>query len=731
MEILCLKGVKSYSPDVPTKIDLSKNINIFWGQNGSGKSTISGYFYSPTNPQYSQCSFTSDNSYQYIVYNNQFIEDSFYNRPEQPGIFTLSKMNKETIEFIENKKKENERLQQKIDRIQISIEEKQNEIKSISTEYTNNVWNKTNDIRNSPLKNLLTGCLKKNLFSNKLDSIDESEYINFSELLAEYNNLVSFSGRSLNEIIIPKTYEVTTSKLDILKTSIISSSNSYLSGLINQLSNSDWVQEGTNYIKDEKCPFCQKNTIDEDFKKEIKQLFDNTYNEKIREISEFSDEYEKENRNYISQLRSNLSSCEYINNNHDIWQKIQECENQISINIKEIINKKQRPSAIIELIDLSELFNEIVKIINSINSEIKSINQQVINYDKSKDAITLKLWKMIKFNCVDIISNKEKHLSQVRLEKEKLEKKKKQLIEQQTKLNDEILEKEKEISNIDETIISINQTLISLGIHHFKIAKHKDKENFFQLVRDNSKCESVYHSLSEGEKTIITFLYFIELCLGVTSKENREQKTKFIVIDDPISSLSLTYIYEISSLIRCKLIEGNKRIKLVILTHNLFFLQELLIYTKTKESDFKKEYSLNKIVKNQYSNVEELKRDDIKNDYQSLWTILKDARNNKISCVVVPNIMRNILEHYFSFQCIRYKLKNTLDELANGENISANRAFYRYINNGSHSNNVNSNGVMSISVDRYFEMFEKIFIHMSSEDHYQTMMHEDSYEGKI
>ena len=104
--------------------------------------------------------------------------------------------------------------------------------------------------------------------------------------------------------------------------------------------------------------------------------------------------------------------------------------------------------------------------------------------------------------------------------------------------------------------------------------------------------------MSEGEKTIITFLYFIELCLGVIPETNGKRRIKFIVIDDPISSLSLNYIYEISSLIRCRLIEKENDIKLVILTHNLFFLQEFLIYTKTKEREFKRDHSLNKIVKN-------------------------------------------------------------------------------------------------------------------------------------
>ena len=728
MEILSLKNVKSYSPYVSTIIDLSKKINIFWGQNGSGKSTISGYFYSPTNPKYSQCSFTTDNPYHYIVYNSQFVEDSFYNKIEQPGIFTLSKKNKEIIELIENKKRDNEKLKQDLERIRRAIEDKQNKIESILTEFRDNVWNKTHDIRVSDLKDLLSGCLKKMTFSSKLETINEDEDIDLIELKTEYNKLLLYKDTSIKKITIPKTYQVPPTVSELLKTSMISSGDSYLSRLINELCNSDWVQEGINYIKDEKCPFCQKNTIDKDFKNEIKQLFDNTYNENLKKLSAFLDEYEKENKNYISLLKDNLNASEYIKNDHEIRNKVQDYENQLTNNIKEIIYKQQKPSSVIELTDLSELSIEIEEIINGINAEIESINQRVINYKKSIEALKLKLWKMIKFKCNDLIQNKNAQLSKIELEKDKLEEQKKKIIELQKKLSAEIVDKEKEVSNIDETIDSINQTLISLGINQFKIAKHKENKNFFQLVRENNSSECVYQSLSEGEKTIITFLYFVELCLGSTVKESEQHQDKLIVIDDPISSLSLHYIYEIASLINHRLFDGSGIKKIIILTHNLFFYKELVPSNKSMRLKvFKKNVMLYKVIKNEFSTVEKLDRNEIKNDYQTLWMILKDAKNKKVNSVIVPNIMRNILEYYFSFQCANEKLNDVLNNLTNEESLIENKAFYRYINNGSHSNSINSSGIISLPIDRYFSMFENIFRKTDNFQHYQYMI-EDNFE---
>ncbi|EBF7209855.1 hypothetical protein BA823_24280, partial [Salmonella enterica subsp. enterica serovar Montevideo] len=44
---LSLKNVTSYDKNKYTKISLEKRINILYGQNGAGKSTISNFFYNP------------------------------------------------------------------------------------------------------------------------------------------------------------------------------------------------------------------------------------------------------------------------------------------------------------------------------------------------------------------------------------------------------------------------------------------------------------------------------------------------------------------------------------------------------------------------------------------------------------------------------------------------------------------------------------------------------------
>ncbi|MFP1559147.1 AAA family ATPase [Escherichia coli] len=62
-------------------------------------------------------------------------------------------------------------------------------------------------------------------------------------------------------------------------------------------------------------------------------------------------------------------------------------------------------------------------------------------------------------------------------------------------------------------------------------AELKDK---YIISRDgNNRKQDVYRSLSEGEKTLITFLYFLECCKGKTNENDTDMRDKLIVIDNP------------------------------------------------------------------------------------------------------------------------------------------------------------------------------------------------------
>ena len=173
----------------------------------------------------------------------------------------------------------------------------------------------------------------------------------------------------------------------------------------------------------------------------------------------------------------------------------------------------------------------------------------------------------------------------------------KQLDKQIIVCNNKIIEKNKELTtlkkeyeenltkfkNVEEAKKNINNQLKNMGFDYFYIDNYIDETNInspeedkhkYKLVRKDQNNNQDFHSFSEGEKMIISFLYFIEKC-----KSAAKIKNIIVVIDDPISSISNNNLFEIAFIIR-KLTElKNQQTELFkqffILTHNIYFFDEL------------------------------------------------------------------------------------------------------------------------------------------------------------
>ena len=139
---------------------------------------------------------------------------------------------------------------------------------------------------------------------------------------------------------------------------------------------------------------------------------------------------------------------------------------------------------------------------------------------------------------------------------------------------------------------------------------------------------------------------------------------------------------------------------------------------------FKRDYYLGRITKNEFSTITEIDKTSIRNEYQSLWQILKDAKDGKVNRIILPNIMRNILEYYFAFVRRTDDLQDELIKLEKDEQHRDFRAFYRYINRGSHSDSVNITDMGDIDPEKYLNQLRNIFSATGDEKHYLKMMDE-------
>ena len=114
----------------------------------------------------------------------------------------------------------------------------------------------------------------------------------------------------------------------------------------------------------------------------------------------------------------------------------------------------------------------------------------------------------------------------------------------------------------------------------------------------------------------------------------------------------------------------------------------------------------------------------ISTSYELLWKEL--GERDRHSGISIQNIMRRIIEHYFKILG-KYGDDALINKFTNPEDQEVCRSLICWINDGSHS--ISDELFVEIqaeTIDRYFDVFEKIFIKTDHHAHYKMMLKEDS-----
>ena len=141
---ITMKNVASFSQIVPVIVDTSKRVNLFYGINGTGKSTISQFLQDSKNPRYHECSLGYDvrghDDYEVFVYNEAFVERTFYEKDNFAGVFTLGKPNADAEKTIEIAEKNINALD--AERIAVTVEKTKidNELQVVRNEIQDKVF---------------------------------------------------------------------------------------------------------------------------------------------------------------------------------------------------------------------------------------------------------------------------------------------------------------------------------------------------------------------------------------------------------------------------------------------------------------------------------------------------------------------------------------------------------------------------------------------------------------
>ena len=513
---------------------------------------------------------------------------------------------------------------------------------------------------------------------------------------------------------------------------IVGNENSTVSQLIKQLGNSDWIKEGLQYLPEKQiqenstCPFCQEKTISNELIESIKNYFDASYEADINSLKKILEKYLQ-----AIQLIPNKAKFEE-NPKFEVYAKDFELKYSAFLKVvegnKKLIDEKMKtPSVSITLKKSTKVLEELNEVIAKINALITVHNINIDQKETVKSTIKKAFWEIMRWDYDQTISSINTDKTSSKSKTDVLENTLNSYSEKISAQNSIISEQQKLTVNIEEAIDNIKKGLVDLGIMDFEIKKHAD--NLYKIVR-GEKEDKVFHSLSEGEKMIISFLYFIELCRGKKDAIDTGKK-KVIVIDDPISSLAHIYVFNVGRLIKNeffaqketeinketgdKLVVWNYKYEQVfILTHSLYFFYEI---TETNHEIRKENQKLFRLIKNDTgSTFIPMKYEEIQNDYQAYWFIIKDSQQ---PAALIANCMRNVIEYFFNFV-----EKKDLNNFFLQEALKANRfqAFYRYINRESHSLGQNIFDFKEFNYQDFRDAFKELFKVAGYEAHYKKMI---------
>lgn len=718
-----LKNIASYDNNGASLIT-DKPINLIYGLNGTGKTTISRYLSDYNNKDiYQNCSLITNNiPGKVIAFNQDFIRLNFH-EDEIPGIFTIAQPNIEANQAIEQ-------ANTKISENNLGLENTSNQQQQNKTNENNlkaklkeQIWSAITEYPKHTAVGKL--CLEgyynnKNKFAEDLLKIqlpDKSPDI--EELIKVANQL---SNDETHEIAIIKQFDETEllkiENDEIFQSVIVGNENSSIKTLVEKLNNSKWVEDGLLYIdaSDNKCPFCQQE-LSAYIVQNIHDFFDETYRDNINKISKLKNYYQESANSFESYTSTLLNNIFVAEDAAEFNQLCQNVKILLKKNSNKIEAKVKEPNIKINLDSSSNTLQLFYSFLSRINKKIEEHNSTIRNRQQSTRKIKEDFWKYLRFRYQGDINDYHTNIRIAAQSIESCEEKERLLKEDNQHQQIIIRENQAKTINIQKTIRTINDNLKWLGLSGFQLSEHSEHKNKYRLIRENK--DASFITLSEGEKTIITFLYFIELSKGKLSIEATNEP-KVVIIDDPISSLSHNYVFHIAQLIKdnffTQVLQENSNIsQLFILTHNLYFFNELLNPLIPNHSRYKDKYKMFRVIKYKFSNIIELGKNEIQNDYQAYWQVIKDCQSEQKNPILVANSMRNILEHFFGFV---YKQK--IDYLAKLDNKY--EVFQHYINRESHSYMGSISDVKDINIELFLEAFKSVFETLDFQDHYQAMM---------
>ena len=743
-------------------------INYFFGNNGTGKTTIAKAIETGSGVTYAPGKAAAD--YLPLVYDQDFIDANMRSYHNLPGVFTMNEANVKIQEQIDRKATEQKKAQKTSSDAFAEKDKKAKTRASLAKQLYKDCWDKTEELRTIFEATHEGKKGSKQKFAEEVKRHSPIQH-DVEELKRMYDSVYSSTAKRYDRFSVVSDV----SALDhipgyeILSLAIVNTSNTPFADFLKEVGSTEWVRQGhADYHEKagKKCPYCSRD-LPQNFEEMLAASFDTQYQTNLQKLDAFLAAY-RDAANALFVPLSRLPDEVYpVIDTKPYHDKLTAVKAVIAENIEKVKSKVAEPSKIVALDEVEPFLQELSDIIGGFNRLIDANNDIVSAGPKKKAECKKAVFEQIAYTLKDVLEAYARSESALDAEIQAQQ----DIIDTQKGILDQLKEDLRILNSqtveTETAMKSINAMLRDSGFQGFELRPRHE-----EIIRPDGSVECIVptpainyevvrtdtgkiaENLSEGEKNFIAFLYFQQLVFGRESADG-DTREKIVVIDDPVSSMDSSALFIVSAQIRkmievCRnnadnrnpVVSGNFIKQIFILTHNAYFHREVT-YAYANRYDFVSFYLIRKTdnkssirlcdCPNPDCPSERMNVNPVKNSYAALWDEYKDASSG----IPLMSIIRRILEYYFLQLCgyegndLRKRILEenkdafTHDDFGNEDysKFELASAMLSYIAANSSGINDGMHYVDDcIDIQQCRDTFQMIFHHMGQDQHYEMMM---------
>lgn len=404
----------------------------------------------------------------------------------------------------------------------------------------------------------------------------------------------------------------------------------------------NWLESGIKLHEetDKRCKFCQNCFNLHDVINRVKEYKENEKQKDIKRLAEIKDiinnnlsviENEKAFSENLSKINVDSKEMDIIYNS--------ECVSEVRELVSIIDSKIENMGYVFDTTNCITTFEKQIeqiceKIKEAFRETIKEIDDSINNIEiLTKGKIALALQEQNITKDLDEIHKLELNLSNANKDNKEIDKKVKELEDKQSEYTD--------FMNF------LNDILESLGI---QIKLILSEENYY-LQHSIEKSDLTIDDISEGEKNLLSLLYFYFELYTDNEQKQLNKAIDLIVVDDPISSLDDSNKFYVLEIIKQIIDEKNPQI--FVLTHSWDDFCQLTYKLKNNQNA-----KLLEIYKDSTKDFQSALRECSTNisPYKKLFTELNELSKKNLSDLDncdnyhAANSMRRVFEEFLNFK---------------------------------------------------------------------------------